>query len=153
MTTLEHKIPPPLVGLLCALLAWGLARLPLGPGIDFALRLPLALLCAGAGLGLALWSLALFRRHRTTASPLVPERSRAVVQGGPYRITRNPMYLGMALVLLAWCLWLGSAAALLAVAVFVAFITRFQILPEERALAGRFGPAYDDYRRRVRRWI
>lgn len=72
---------------------------------------------------------------------------------GPYRFTRNPMYLGMVLILLAWCLWLGNAAALLALAAFVGYITRFQIVPEERALAGRFGAAYEDYRRRVRRWV
>ena len=76
-----------------------------------------------------------------------------MVQGGPYRFTRNPMYLGMACVLLGACAWLANPLALLAVFVFVGYITRFQIMPEERALLGKFGGAYADYLRRVRRWL
>lgn len=153
MKLLEHRIPPPLIGLLCALLAWALTRAWPAARLDFALRLPLAVLCLLAGAALDGWSLWNFRRQRTTVNPLAPARAGSLVIAGPYRFTRNPMYLGMALILLAWCLWLGSAAALLALAAFVGYITRFQIVPEERALAGRFGAAYEDYRRRVRRWV
>ena len=150
---LEHKIPPPLVALACAGLAWALAAgWPAWP-LPQALRLPLA--AAGALLGLALdaWSLWNFRRQRTTVNPLAPERARSVVQSGPYRFTRNPMYLGMALLQLGWCFWLGQPLALLAPALFVAYITRFQIQPEERALRAKFGAPYEAYLRRVRRWL
>lgn len=63
------------------------------------------------------------------------------------------MYLGMLLVLAAWAVWLGSVLALLFLPLFVAWMTRFQIVPEERALSDRFGPVYAEYRRSVRRWI
>ena len=153
MQFLEHKIPPPLVGLASAVLVWVLgAWWPLWP-LPEALRLPLAVPCALLGLALDGWSLWNFRRQRTTVNPLAPGRASAVVQSGPYRVTRNPMYLGLALLLLALCLWRGPLLGLVAVVLFVAYITRFQIQPEERALLAKFGPPYADYLRRVRRWL
>ena len=155
MLNLEHKIPPPVVGLACAGLAWVLAGAAPALALQWPARLALAVavLMALAGLALELWGLWAFRRHRTTPNPLAPERARTVVQSGPYRFTRNPMYVGVALQLLAWCVYLGNPLALLALAVFVAYITRFQILPEERALAQNFGAPYAQYLRRVRRWL
>ncbi len=155
MFNLEHKIPPPVVGLACAGLAWLLAGAAPALALPWPARpaLAVALLLALAGLALELWGLWVFRRHRTTPNPLAPERARAVVQSGPYRFTRNPMYVGVALQLLGWCAYLRNPLALLALVVFVAYITRFQILPEERALAQNFGEPYLQYLRRVRRWL
>ena len=155
MFNLEHKIPPPVVGLACAGLAWLLAGAAPALALPWSARLALAvaLLLALAGLALELWGLWVFRRHRTTPNPLAPERARAVVQSGPYRFTRNPMYVGVALQLLGWCVYLRNPLALLALVVFVAYITRFQILPEERALAQNFGEPYRQYLRLVRRWL
>ncbi len=155
MFNLEHKIPPPVVGLACAGLAWLLADAAPVLALPWSaqLALAMALLLALAGLALELWGLWVFRRHRTTPNPLAPERARAVVQSGPYRFTRNPMYVGVALQLLGWCAYLRNPLALLALVVFVAYITRFQILPEERALAQNFGEPYLQYLRRVRRWL
>ena len=155
MFSLEHKIPPPLVGLACAGLAWLLVSAVPALALPWSARLALAvaLLLALAGLALELWGLWVFRRHRTTPNPLAPERARAVVQSGPYRFTRNPMYVGVALQLLGWCVYLRNPLALLALVAFVAYITRFQILPEERALAQNFGEPYLQYLRRVRRWL
>lgn len=153
MINLDHKIPPPIIGLACAALAWWLAGA--APALALHVRggLALALALAALGLAIELWGLWTFHRHRTTPNPMTPERARTVVQSGPYRFTRNPMYLGLALQLLAWCAYLGNPLALLAPAAFVAYITRFQILPEERALAQHFGEAYLAYMRSVRRWI
>ena len=155
MFNLEHKIPPPVVGLACAGLAWLLAGAAPALALLWSARLALAvaLLLALAGLALELWGLWVFRRHRTTPNPLSPERARAVVQSGPYRFTRNPMYVGVALQLLGWCAYLRNPLALLALVAFVAYITRFQILPEERALAQNFGEPYRQYLRLVRRWL
>jgi protein-S-isoprenylcysteine O-methyltransferase Ste14 len=72
---------------------------------------------------------------------------------GVYRWTRNPMYLGMAVLLLAWGLWLANGAALAVISLFVAYLNRFQIAPEERALQARFGDEFTAYRARVRRWL
>ncbi|MEO8159904.1 MAG: isoprenylcysteine carboxylmethyltransferase family protein [Arenimonas sp.] len=106
-----------------------------------------------AGIALDLSGLLVFRNARTTLNPLAPGDSTSIVQSGPYRFSRNPMYLGMALILLGFCAYLASPLSLLAVVVFVAYITRFQIIPEERLLLAKFAEAYAQYARTVRRWI
>ncbi len=94
-----------------------------------------------------------FRASRTTVNPLKPERASALVTGGIYRVTRNPMYLGMTLLLLAWAIQLSALLPFLGPVVFVAYITRFQIEPEERTLRRVFGDGYTAYARQVRRWL
>jgi protein-S-isoprenylcysteine O-methyltransferase Ste14 len=151
--SLELRIPPPLVALAVAVLMWGLAGIT--PTIDLAADWVLILGVAPAmlGVGAAIAGVASFQRARTTIHPLTPERSSALVDSGIYRFSRNPMYLGMALVLLGWSAWLTAPAALFGPLIFMAFITRFQIHPEERILEGLFGEGYKDYCRRVRRWL
>jgi len=152
MHWLEHKIPPPLVGLLLAAAAWWLS--PDGWWGDASLlRQTLAGALALAGIlldGIGVWQ---FLRARTTVNPLRPTRTTVLVIAGAYRFTRNPMYLGMALLLAGWAVLLGSWVSVAAPVVFVAFITRFQIVPEERAMAARFGQDYRAYCQRVRRWL
>ena len=153
MNLLEHTVPPPLAALACAGLGWlASAYGPAWP-LPESLRLALAGLCLLAGLLLDGWSLWNFRRQRTTVNPLAPGRASAVVQSGPYRFTRNPMYLGMGLVLVGWAVWLGNAAALLGLPLFVVLLDTLQIKPEERVLRQRFGEAYARYAARVRRWV
>ncbi len=153
MHKLELKIPPPLVLLVCAALVWLTAQvLPALTTAQAALKIA-ALVSGLAGLMLAFSALALFIRMRTTVHPHQPARSRRLVTGGVYRFSRNPMYLAMAAGLLAWILWLGSWPGLLWLAAFAAYITRFQIVPEERALAAKFGSRYQRYCRRTRRWL
>jgi protein-S-isoprenylcysteine O-methyltransferase Ste14 len=94
-----------------------------------------------------------FRVARTTVNPLQPGQATSMVTSGIYRFTRNPMYLGMMLLLVAWSAWLGNALALLLAALFVLYIGRFQIAPEERMLSRLFGPDFDAYRGQVRRWL
>lgn len=159
MRWLEHRIPPPVIGLLLALTMWKVAAF--GPALPWAdaqagAGLPAhapALLLALTGLGFDLAGLLAFRRARTTVNPLRPERSSALVSDGVYRLTRNPMYLGMALLLTAWALHLGAWLALAGPLLFIAYITRFQILPEERVMRDRFGEAFDRYAARTRRWL
>ena len=121
--------------------------------VALALALLMTLLLVALGGAADLAGLLAFRRHRTTVNPLAPQNSSTVVQDGIYRYSRNPMYLGMALLLTAWAVWLAQPACLLVLPLFVAYITRFQILPEERILLARFGAPYQDYLRRVRRWL
>ena len=113
----------------------------------------LAWLVGGAGAVILFLALGLFRRAETTVDPRYPSRSDTIVTGGIYRVTRNPMYVGMALVLLAIAIATGDVLNLLVLAFFLWFITRFQIRPEEEALRAKFGEAYDSYTRRVRRWL
>lgn len=150
---LELKIPPLLVWLFFSGLAWLLARndpLRLYPQ---ACLNAAALILAAAGCGIAFTGLLAFRKARTTVNPTAPHTSTRIVRSGIYAHTRNPMYLGMALVLAACSLWLGSPLSLAAVAGFAAYIARFQILPEERALAHLFGTDFADYTSKVRRWF
>ena len=156
MSPLELKIPPPLVaaavaGAMTAASVWlpQVLVLPLPPSV----RVGAALVLVGVGACFDVAGLLAFRKAKTTVNPLAPNRSTAVVSTGVYRITRNPMYLGMALILLGFALYLASPWALLGPLVFAAFITRFQIQPEERALTARFGAAYTAYCTQVRRWL
>jgi protein-S-isoprenylcysteine O-methyltransferase Ste14 len=153
MAWLELKVPPPLVALLCGLVAWWLA--PLGPALPWpeALRAGLAGALLLAGVAMDFSGLVAFVRRHTTVNPLKPGNSRALVTSGIYRFTRNPMYLGMACVLAGWAVWLAAWPPLAAPVLFALYITRFQIRPEERVLRQLFGQPYDDYTRRVRRWL
>ena len=150
---LELKVPPPVVTLAVGMLMWLVTgRLP---ALDFALPLRTALASAFVLAGLALtgacaWQ---FRRAGTTVNPMKPTKASALVDTGFYRLSRNPIYLGDALILVGWGLGLANLASLAAIALFVAYLNRFQIGPEERALRTAFGAEYEAYRARVRRWI
>jgi protein-S-isoprenylcysteine O-methyltransferase Ste14 len=145
------RLYPPIWFLLFAASAWVLTWL-------WPLQLPLPaflapfayLLAAGGGL-LALWAAVTFRRHETTAHPYA--EATTLVTRGPYRLSRNPMYLGLLLTLIALGLWLQSLSALLLAPLFVFVINRCNILPEERRLRVRFGGTYEAYLTQTRRWI
>ena len=94
-----------------------------------------------------------FRRSRTTIDPRNPEKASKLVSSGIYGYSRNPMYLALLVMLLAWGLHLGNAFNILVAAGFVSYMTRFQIIPEERALASIFGNDYLTYKAKVPRWI
>lgn len=153
MSWLDHKIPPPVIALACAGLAWAMARYT--PAFAYPLpgRLPIAALLVLSGFALDMGGILVFRNAKTTISPLSPEKSTCIVQGGPYKFTRNPMYVGLAIFLLAYCVYLANPISLFSVLAFVAYITRFQIIPEERLLLSRFGQPYASYTRSVRRWL
>ena len=145
--------PPPLVALILAFAMWLLHRQTAGLAVAFPFQVHFAAVLAIIGLALDLNALRRFLKARTTISPFRPNRTERLVTGGVYRLTRNPMYLGMLLLLSAWAVWLGNPLNLAALAAYVAFITQFQIKPEERALAKKFGQPYLDYCARVRRWL
>lgn len=94
-----------------------------------------------------------FRRAQTTVNPLTPQAASSLVTTGIYRVSRNPMYLGMLLLLAAFAVFLANAAALIILPVFILYMNRFQITPEERALSSMFGPDFTAYTERVRRWM
>jgi len=150
---LELRVPPPLVGGMVALLMWLGARLV--PRADFPLPakglVAIALTVIGLCFGLVAYFQ--FRAAETTVHPLKPHESSALVVRGIYRVTRNPMYLGMLVILAAWAVWLANALAFVLLPLFVVYLNRFQIAPEERALRARFGAAFTDYARAVRRWL
>ncbi|MDE2297312.1 MAG: isoprenylcysteine carboxylmethyltransferase family protein [Burkholderiales bacterium] len=153
MRTLELKIPPPVVALLVAGAMWGVAAVAPTLGLPAIPRRAAAAALALAGLACALAGIVAFRRAHTTVNPMKPLASSSLVDSGIYRATRNPMYLGLAGVLVAWAVFLSSVWALLGPVAFVLYMNRFQIAPEERALSTLFGADYAAYRARVRRWL
>src|SRR5688572_6597749 len=108
-------------------------------------RTLVALAFAALGVGSAIAGVIAFRRQHTTVNPLTPGASSAIVTGGIYRVSRNPMYLGFLLVLAGWVVCLSNAGAALFLLAFVSLLTRFQILLEERALLDKFGFTYAEF--------
>jgi len=150
---LELQIPPPVVGLIIAGSMWTVARLPPILRLPKLVRLTVAVVVFAIGVAVALAGVMSFRRAQTTVNPLKPETSAALVSTGVYAFSRNPMYLGIVLGLLAWAVYLSSLWSLLGPVVFALYITRFQIVPEERVLDRLFGAPFTAYKKRVRRWL
>jgi len=153
MYPIKLKIPPPLVAFGMAVLMWVVARASPTMGFVLPARRTIAACVALAGVLIAVVGVVAFRRAGTTVTPLQPERASTLVTSGIYKITRNPMYLGMLIVLTAWALSLSNALAFLVLPGFVLYMNRFQIRPEERALESLFGADFVAYRSRVRRWL
>jgi protein-S-isoprenylcysteine O-methyltransferase Ste14 len=153
MHALELKVPPPAVALLVAMIMW-LASWAV-PALQFEMpaRRGIAACVALVGVAVSIAGVVSFRRMRTTVNPRKPESASLLVMSGLYRISRNPMYVGILLVLLAWAVWLANVMAFVITPAFVLYISRFQIRPEEAALAKMFGEEYAVYRSRVRRWL
>lgn len=153
MKFLELRIPPPLVGVLIGVAMWLLVEQSWLVGLSGPGRLAAAIVLVLLGAAVSLAGVVSFRRARTTVNPLKPERASALVCSGIYRITRNPMYLGFLLILAGWAVLLVSGYVWFGPVLFVAYITRFQILPEERVLTDLFGDEFTAYQNRVRRWL
>lgn len=150
---LELRVPPVAVVALAAALMWVAARWLPQAAFPLPARGAVAVALVALGAAIAIAGVVEFRRARTTVNPMTPEAASAVVATGVFRFSRNPMYLGMLFALAGWGAWLGNAVSLVALPLFVLYMNRFQIVPEERALAERFGDAYRAYLQRVRRWI
>lgn len=153
MSRLESRIPPPAVALVVAGLMWLVTRMTPTLALRLGMRETIALTLAIVGVAIAVAGAAQFRRAKTTVNPMRPEATTTLVTSGIYRLTRNPMYLGMATLLLGCAYYLSHPLALLGVVAFVAYIHRFQIIPEERAMRALFPGAYEAYARQVRRWL
>ncbi len=152
MQWLEHKVPPPLSMLVVGILMTGLSILIVGIPQFEPVRTGLACLVALAGVGVAGAGVMTFTRAKTTLNPINIDAASSLVTGGVFAFSRNPMYVGMVLVLTGWAVFLGSGWLIVGPVGFALFIDRFQIRPEERVLAAKFGHAYADYCKRVRRW-
>ena len=153
MRRLELKLLPPVVTLLAA---GGMAlTAQYLPTLKFVVpeKTALCALLFLSGLLCELSGFLAFWKVRTSINPLRPAQASWMVRHGIYRFTRNPMYLGQLLQLLAWAFWLENLATFAFLPAFVAWMTRFQIIPEERILGIKFGNDYADYLNRVRRWI
>ena len=156
MKFLELKCPPPIVLILSSLLAWLASQ----RSWEFVLQqfnaldnLLWPLVFVIAGIALALAGVKEFAEQQTTVNPLDPNLSSSLVTSGVFQLTRNPMYLGMLLVSLGWADLLDNFLAYSGALIFFTYISAFQIKPEEAIMAEKFGEAFNQYCRSVRRWL
>lgn len=153
MQALKHRVPPPLVAGLFAFAMWAISFVVPTVEMNTVARLTLSAATVALGIFFCLAGVVSFRRAKTTVNPLEPEAATALVSSGIYAISRNPMYVGLALFLLAWVMYLSSPWVSIGVVGFVLYMNQFQIEPEERALAEIFGPEFISYQAKVRRWL
>jgi len=153
MNAFELRVPPLIVTLLVAAIMWGMSKMGASIEIPSVVRYVVTATIGFVGGCIGLAGIVSFRRAKTTVNPLKPENASSLVTAGIYSVTRNPMYLGILFVLLAWAVFLTSAWALVGPVAFVLYINRFQIAPEERVMATMFGASYSEYMARVRRWL
>lgn len=150
---LDNRLPPLLVAIVVAAGMRGAVALAPALSADWPGREFVAWAFVVAGALVVYAGVASFTRHQTTVNPFKPETASRLVDSGIYRRTRNPMYLGVTLALLGYAVFLSHPLALLTLALFPAYIRRFQIAPEERALDQLFGEEYLTYKKRVPRWL
>ena len=153
MSSLELKIPPLALAVVVAVLMWLVAKFLPVIEVDRVFAGVVAAGLATGGIVCIVAGVLQFRASSTTVNPTRPDKTATLVTGGIYTYTRNPMYVGMTLMLLGWSLWLGSVYALILPVTFVLYMNRFQIAPEEKALHARFGTEFLTYKSRVRRWL
>ncbi|MCC2616233.1 isoprenylcysteine carboxylmethyltransferase family protein [Aestuariibacter halophilus] len=153
MNRLELKIPPLALLGVFGWLMWDAETWPLPQYAQPSWGFWLAIFCWLVAFGVVVAGVLAFRSEGTTVDPRDPSQTSTLVIKGVYRYTRNPMYVGFVLALIGWAIWLWNPASAALIPLFVVYLQRFQIRPEERFMAEQFGDAYRDYQRRVRRWL
>ncbi|WED28163.1 isoprenylcysteine carboxylmethyltransferase family protein [Vibrio sp. DW001] len=153
MKVLELKVPPVFVFLVCLCLMYWFHSL----SALFTIGVPisnvvLAICFVGAGY-FGLSGIYEFKKAKTSVHPVDINKTTSVVDTGVYKLTRNPMYFGLLLLLFGFGYWLQDLSSLAVCVLFVMYMNRFQIGPEERHLTSKFGKGYTDYQNKVRRWI
>jgi protein-S-isoprenylcysteine O-methyltransferase Ste14 len=153
MNALELKVPPVAQVVITAAAMYGISKIMPSLQFPFSGSTVLAVGLGVIGLSLGIMGVAQFRKAQTTPNPQALEKVSSLVTSGIYRYSRNPMYLGLVLILLGWAFYLSHFLAFMLLPVFILYMTRFQLQPEERMLARKFGKPYQAYLNKVRRWI
>ena len=149
---MKTRVPPPILALLMIGLVY-LSSLLIG-SVSFDYQASVSVLLVIVGLSCALPSYRLFARNKTTISPLTPSETSVLKTQGMYRYSRNPMYLGLLLLIIAATIWFGTWFGIIISVFFILLINILQIIPEEEeALLQIFGEEYLEYKKKVRRWI
>lgn len=153
MKRIQNKIPPPIITLFIGFLMWSLSvHYPI-KAFDSVIFFYSGITLVAMGLYLDIISFLNFRKNKTTVNPISPEKATNLVIDGFYRYTRNPMYLGMLLVLTGAALIFGALSTIFVLPFFVITMNELQIKPEEIALEKIFSAQYTNYKRKVRRWL
>lgn len=153
MNALALKVPPVAQVIITAAAMYGVSKMV--PALTFSLNgsTALAVGLGVIGMSLGVMGVTQFRIAQTTPNPQALEKVSSLVTSGIYRYSRNPMYLGLVLILLGWAFYLSHFLAFVLLPVFILCMTRFQIQPEEQMMARKFGKTYQAYLNKVRRWI
>ena len=151
VSIMKTKIPPPIIALTCIVINY-LSTYLINP-IKFPNIEIIGILILLVGLITAMLAIFLFKKDKTTVNPINPEEATTLVTTGIFSITRNPMYLGLFFVIFSTVLFFGSWFGIIILILFVWYINKFQIIPEEEAMEKLFGNKYYEYRQNVRRWI
>ena len=148
---METKIPPPIVTLVFGLSIYFSRGIFQAVEIKYSFYIGILLLILG--LAVLIFAVRLFRKDKTTVNPLSPEQATKLVTDGIFKYSRNPMYLGMALILCSIAVFFNLIGGIILAALFCFYITKFQIIPEERAMSNLFSQDFDKYKEATRRWI
>lgn len=151
--TLELKVPPVIQVIIIAIIMYALSKIVVSLKFSLNGSTWLAAIFVILGLSLGVLGVLQFKKAQTTVNPHDISQASHLVTSGIFRYTRNPMYLGLSLVLLGWAFYLSHYLAVMILPLFIIYMTRFQILPEERMMTQKFGKRYQAYISSVRRWI
>ncbi len=151
MMFLKTKIPPPIVTILFAIMIFYFSDN--FAYIDLPFKKYISIFFIVLGFIVTFLSARNFKKKDTTVNPMKPNETSKLVTDGFFKITRNPMYLGMLLFLLGLSIYNGLIVGLIFLPLFVGYITYFQIIPEENAMLELFGEEFTIYMKKVRRWI
>ena len=148
---METKIPPPLVTLIFGLSIYFSREL--FPTIEIKYSFYVGIFLLLLGFLILISAVRLFRIDQTTVNPLSPKQATKLVTEGIFKFSRNPMYLGMACVLASLAMFFNIIGGIVFIALFCAYITKFQIVPEEKAMLDLFSEDFDQYKQTTRRWF
>ncbi|MDN3679973.1 isoprenylcysteine carboxylmethyltransferase family protein [Vibrio tapetis subsp. quintayensis] len=153
MDRLELKVPPVVVFVLALVLMWWSVVSWPSLAFELPLRTVFVMICVASSGYIGIAGVLEFRRHQTTVNPHTPNNASTVVDTGIFKYTRNPMYLGLVVLLIGALFYWSSLAPLWVIVAFIGYLNRFQISAEERILSEKYGSQYTDYLTKVRRWI
>jgi protein-S-isoprenylcysteine O-methyltransferase Ste14 len=148
---METKIPPPVVTLIFGFAIY-LSR-KIFPEIEIQYASFFGMFLLLLGFFILISAVKLFRNDKTTVNPLSPEQATKLVTNGIFKLSRNPMYLGMAVILASVAVFFNIIGGIIFMALFCLYITKFQIIPEEKAMKELFAQDFERYMQATRRWI
>ena len=148
---MNNKIPPPIVALFCGLGIY--CSRYLFPTFSFDYSILISIIFVLTGFFVFLSAIRSFKKHETTVDPLNPEKASSLVTNGVFKYSRNPMYLGVLLILCSISIQFSLIGGLIIIPIFVLFITKYQIIPEEKAMKNLFKKDFQLYKEKTRRWL
>ena len=148
---MNNKIPPPIVTFICGLAIY-FSKTFFNQFFSYNSN-TISLFLLILGLTVFILAVKAFNRKKTTVNPLEPRQASSLVSSGIFKYSRNPMYLGMLIILLSLSSKFNLIGGMIISLFFYIFITKFQIIPEEAAMNELFGNEFIVYSNKTRRWI